>query len=300
MQLSDGETRIGLPDLSVETSQIPPNVPHHFPSHIETETDLNTPRPIDEIQHIPVHYKTGLSKPHFNEDHKDNRHQDSSDEEYSTSHTKKQSHIEQFPNQTVSDSGTTYFHKHSHTRQDSHCESLDFDSDEINKESDMIRLKNRADRNPDATHPIPMSRHAHFLKKRGIDSDTLSPIEDFNQETLPGETYSYLEGERDGGDRCNAHAHSTDHSHHVHFQNETEPRALRPRHLYSQTKLDVDLDTPHPFEESDSFHYESDDSRFHYRTQRNLDNVSPVEEIGQYRDFETNSDLGDYNSPYEY
>ena len=300
MQLSDGETRIELPELSVETSQIPPNVPHQLPSHIETETDLNTPRPIDETQHIPVHHKTDLGKPHFNEDLVDKRLQNSSDEEYSTSHTNKQSHIEQFPNQTVSDSGTTNFHEHSHPRHKRHGEPLDFDSDEINKESDVIRLKNRTDRNPDATHAIPMSRHAHFLKKRGIDSDTVRPIEDFNQETLHGETYSYLVGERDGGDRWNAHAHSTDHSHHVHFQNETEPRALRPRHLYSQTKLDVDLDTRQPVEESDSFHYESDDSRFHYRTQRNLDNVSPVEEIGQYRDFETNSDFEDFNSPYEY
>lgn len=299
MQLSDGETRIELPDLSVETSQIPPNVPHHLPSHIETETDLNTPRPIEETQHIPIHYKTDLSKPLFNEGLEHKRLQDNFDEEYSASHSNKQSHIEQFYNQTVSDSDTNYFHEHAHRRKDKNKENLDFGADEINKESDVIRLQNRTDRNPDATHPIPMSRHAHFLKKRGIDSDSLRPIEDFSKETLHDETYPYLGSEREGGDRWNAHAHSSDHSHHVHFQNETEPRALRPRHLYSQTQLDVDLETPQPVEESDysavhtghTIHDESDSSRFYYR---NLDNVSPVEEIGQYRDFETNSDVEDY------
>ena len=149
----------------------PPNVPYQDSSQYETEFNFNTPRPLEETQHIPVLFKTNpnISDSNDNENREHTRFQKraekcrdmpDSDEEIQDFQIRRDSNpeLESFPHEV---------RKPAHV---SHRPGMDIidtaitqESDSLNSESDLDSRHRRR-----RSHK---SKHSHFLKKRGIDSE---------------------------------------------------------------------------------------------------------------------------------
>ena len=213
--------------------QTPPNVPYHDSAKYETEFDLNTPRPVEETQHIPV-----LLRPNLNTDA--NASIVNGDRDYTRfqQRAKKESHISNSDEETENiqcykgneldfESNHSKPPRTSNVSQRAGVEIIDTT---ITQESDTLKSEpGTSDRQ--RKRRSHKSKHSHFLKKRGIDSDQQ-------------EIQSHGEMQPSMETNLNLDPHYLDiQTHHVHFQpaNESDFQDLYLPNIDGQKRVDEDV-----------------------------------------------------------